>query len=287
MHFSECPSFGKDIVPPGECQGCAPAAARLRAYVCERCYSRSRSLFVNAPDLVGRLRSLADPMKAAVYDRIRVSTSSGEAGAAPVPAELLDAARDVQGTLAAWAAYFGEPTGRAKTDAVAAFEDAHRASLAVLAELDRVVNDRELVDHLSAGVLDRNAPDEDGVRGFWTIADAMAKFGPERHDRTTREEWVDDVTEELHAEGMPEWGDPLLGRDDAETLAGSSRTLRRWEKAGEIAPAGRIVIAGILTKLYRRSEVIATGERMGERQRARLAQYRDDEDPGQTNGSTA
>jgi len=290
VHFAACPWLGvedgsdraKHMLADGvpTCSGCAPAAARPGALICERCYGRARGLLMNAPDLVGRMRSLADPRKAAVYDRIRVASSSGESAAAPVPAELLDAARDVQGTMAAWSAFFGDPTGRAKTDAIAAFEDAHRASLAVLAELDRVANDRDLVDDLSAGVLDRHTADAEGVVAFWTVADAMAKFGPERRERKPRDPAIaaDEFDGELYAEPTPEWGDPLLGRDDAETLAGSSRTLRRWEKAGEIAPTGRIVIAGVVTKLYRRSEVIATQERMGGRQRAHLAQYRDEED---------
>lgn len=285
VHFASCPWLGvedgseratsmlADGVAP--CTGCAPARSRAGALICDRCYGRVRGLLANAPDLVGRLRSLTDPTKATVYDRIRVSSSSGESGAAPASVEVLDAVRDVQETLAGWAAYFHDPTGRAKTDAVAAFEDAHRASLAVLANLDSIANDVELVAHLSAGVLERTQPDADGVRVFWSIADAMSRFGPERRDRGAREEWANHIDREVSVVAVPEWGDPLVGRDEAEVLAGSARTLRRWEKAGEIAPAGRTSIAGVMTKLYRRSELVATGERMGDRQRAGLSRNRD------------
>lgn len=272
VHYATCDDFGKAGTEATSCRGCAPAEARRGALICDRCFGRLRGLLVNAPDLVGRLRSLADPTKAAVFDRIRVS-SSIEGATAPVPPELLDAARDVQRTLAGWAAYFGEPTGRAKTEAVAAFEDAHRASLVVLAELDRVANDLDLVTRMAAGFLDRHEPDEEGIVAFWSVADAMARFGPERRERKPRGPYTDDVDGEESVEPIPEWGDPLLGRDDAETLAGSARTLRRWVKAGSIAPAGSIYIAGVLTQLYRRSEIIATQEHMGARRRGGLAQY--------------
>lgn len=278
VHYATCEDFGKTGAEATHCKtgGCAPAEARKGVLICDSCYGRVRGLLMNAPDLVGRMRSLADPTKAAVYDRIRVSSSS-EIASAPVPADLLDASRDVQATLAWWAGYFGEPTGRAKTDPVGAFEDAHRATLAVLADLDRLANNHATLARLSEWVLDRHEP-VDGEREFWSIADAMAKFGPERRERKKREPYTDDLDRELYAEPIPEWGDPLLSRDDAETLAGSTRTLQRWVKAGEIKPAGSIYIAGILTVLYRRSEILATQERMSTRKRSGLAQYTTEEE---------
>ncbi|MCB8043665.1 hypothetical protein JM654_04000 [Microbacterium oxydans] len=70
--------------------------------ICERCYRSLRRHLEDAADIVGHLRSIADPTKAAVFDRIRVQSSAIEIPA-PVAADLIDASNDITTTLNMWA----------------------------------------------------------------------------------------------------------------------------------------------------------------------------------------
>lgn len=263
VHYATCADFGK--TEDTTCAGCAPAVARDKALVCDRCFRRLRGLLLNAADLVGRLRSLADPSKAKILDRVRV-TSSAEVAPAPVSPDLLDAVRDVQGTLRSWAVFLGGGARRVRSEPSSAYEDAHDAAVTILGELDRIVNDRDQVVRLAEGVLNLH-PLVDGERPFWSVADAMGRFGAERRTKDPVPE-VEESERLVIVEPVSEWGDPLLNREDAETLAGSARTLRRWVKDGDIAPAGEIRVAGVRTRLFRTSELLAVRERMEGRQRA-------------------
>lgn len=240
-HYAACRFSGPDYEGAFPCTGCAPREAREGVLICAGCYGRSRRLLADFDDMMGRLDSLADPMKATPTDRQPGGGSSTEKPA-PVDADLLDAIRDVSRTAIAWATF----TGRRTIDE--AFDD--------------IANDLEDVTRWSEGWLNRT-PEVDGIRAFWTVADAMAKWGPER--RTKGEpEWVDDVTAE-EAVAVPEWGDALLNRADAERIAGSPRTLQRWRKDELISPVGTGYIAGVRTVLFRRSDLLHVKERMAER----------------------
>ncbi|MEN0022008.1 MAG: hypothetical protein AAGC61_01915 [Microbacterium sp.] len=213
--------------------------------ICAGCYGRSRRLLADFDDMMGRLDSLADPMKATPMDKQPGGGGSTEPSA-PIDADLLDAIWDVSRTAVAWATFTGSRT----------IDEA----------FDDIANDAEDVARWSEGWLDRT-PMVDGIRGFWTVADAMAKWGPER--RTQGEpDWVDEVSGE-EIEAVPEWGDQLLNRVDSDRLAGSPSTLRRWVQKGLIEPVGTAYVVGRRTTLFRRSELMrvkadqAANQRLG------------------------
>lgn len=263
VHYATCPDYGMqeafdqaratgvpDVAYEPTCRGCAPRECRDGSLICDRCFGRMRALLDDATDLLGRLRAIADPMKATVLDQVRVRASSVEP-AAPVDADLLDAIAAVEVVISVWDSW-----GR---------------------DLAAMSNQADTIGWLGERVLDRHTP-VDGIRPDWSLRDAVDQWGVERRDRD-QTPYEDDDREEI-VTGAAEWGDELLGRADAETLAGSARTLRRWVKSGDIAPAGTIWIAGVRTTLFRRSELLATQERLSDRQRAGLAQNRD----GRTDG---
>ena len=191
-HFAVCPWYPKPEPAPvaeGEeppkvelpegppCRGCVPRPARDGALICERDYRALSRLLDDAPDIVGHLRSRADPMKAAVYDRIMVSSSRPELPA-PVAADLLDASDDIMRLLRAWALYVQFPGQgwraaglEAGIDTADAYEDAHGCVEVILADLDRIVNTVEVVN-LCDGVIVQHS----GSPDVWTIADAIARY---------------------------------------------------------------------------------------------------------------
>lgn len=231
-HYAACQYSGPDYEGAFPCTGCAPREARDGVLICAGCYRRSRRLLADLDDMMGRLDALADPMSATPTDRQPGGGASTEPPA-PIDADLLDAIRDVSRTIIAWAEF----TGRRTIDE--AFDD--------------IANDAEDMTRFAEGWLNRT-PEVDGIRGFWTVADAMAKWGPER--RTKGEpEWVEDASGE-EVEAVPEWGDQLLNRVDSDRLAGSPSTLRRWVQKGLIEPVGTTYVAGRRTTLFRRSELM-------------------------------
>lgn len=242
-HYAACQYSGPDYKGAFPCTGCAPRVAREGVLICAGCYGRSRRLLADLDDMMGRLDSLADPMKATPTDKQPGSSSSTEPPA-PIDADLIDAIRDVSRTVIAWAEF----TGRRTIDE--AFDD--------------IANDAEDMTRFAEVWLNRT-PEVDGIRGFWTVADAMAKWGPERRTKNDSE-WVDDVSGEEVA-AIPEWGDALLNRAEAERLI-SGRTLRRWLREKNVAPIGTIYVAGVRTMLFRRSELLDTQQRMAERRRS-------------------
>ena len=242
VHYATCPWYGltEETAPtavamPDRCRGCAPKPARDHALICDTCFYRLRTLVRDADDLMGRLRSLADPMKATPTDKAPGGRSAAVEPPAPVDADLLDALNDVGHTLHDWDRY--------------AFP---RTIEQVLPDL---VNDVEHVRVLGIGFLDRNHLG-DGIRAFWSVQDAVDKWGVERRVKVNLWEPEPDSDEVGFARPTVEWGDPLLNRDDAAKVAGSLRTLQRWERRELIAPEGEIYTAGVRTRLYRRSTVV-------------------------------
>jgi hypothetical protein len=189
-----------------------------------------RGLLSDARDLLGRLRAIADPSKATPLDQVRVAASSVEP-AAPVSADLLDA--------------------------IGAVEQAVEWAYVDLAEH---TNDLDTVTYLSALILNRH-PEVDGLRHAWSLQDAVDRWGVERADRNPQP-WEDDDERLEIVEPVAEWLNPIVGRDDAEGLAGSASTLRRWIKDGDVTPVGEVYIAGVRTRLFRRAELVACRERM-------------------------
>ena len=255
VHYASCPDYGKAEaharmvslgipVKPLEvaCSGCAESPARDHALICNRCYGRLRGLIGDAPDLIGRLRSLADPMKATPTDKAPSGRQASDP-LAPVDAELLDALNDVVTTWAAWQAFVYPQT----------LEQA----------VDGLVNNAHHIEDLGTGFMDRTEL-VDGIRGFWSVADARAKWGVER--RTKGSSWSADDVNVLEVESSPvAEQDPLLTRIQAEEFVGSARTLRRWRQKELVTPARTVTIAGARMAMFRLSDLRQVRDEMAEK----------------------
>lgn len=243
VHYATCAWYGIDdaVAPavaalpnaPERCHGCAPKPARDHALICDTCFYRLRTLVRDSDDLYGRLRSLADPMKATPTDKAPGGRAQQVEAPAPVDADLLDALNDIGHTLHDWGRHTDYQLEQALPD---------------------LVNDVEHARVLGIGFLDRN-PLVDGLRPFWSVQDAVDKWGVERRVKENLWEPEPDSDEVAFARPIVEWGDPLLNRDDAAKVAGSLRTLQRWERKDLISPEGEIHMGGVRTRLYRRSAV--------------------------------
>ncbi|MCC4906950.1 hypothetical protein [Microbacterium sp. cx-59] len=268
MHFATCEDYGKE---GGTCPGCAPELARDGALICDRCFRRIRRHLDNAPDLVGRLRSLSDPMAAAVYDRVRVSGGGSEAPA-PTPPDLIDASDDVMRTLRTWAVYVDPRSGiiggmPAGAGALGAYDYARRCANVILGDFERLANRRDDILQLAEAVLDRHPSDAEGIRSFWSIVDAVSRYRLERPDAAIVIDAREDEDGEEMTSSVPEWRDRLITRSEAERerYAASGATLRRWVAKELIAP--RAVTYGPMGKVtwFRESELLALRAEMDAR----------------------
>lgn len=175
VHYATCPDFGK--VETTTCKGCVPVVARDGVLICDRDYQRLRRLLSEAPDLVGHLRSIADPMKAAVYDKVLVSSSRPELPA-PVAADLIDASNDIMRTLRVWSVFvqsgvIREPRAlRAGIDGADAYDEAVGHVTVLLGALDDLANDSHQVGALCDGVIVSHG----AVPAYWSVADAAARW---------------------------------------------------------------------------------------------------------------
>lgn len=178
VHYATCPDFGNT---EGQCGGCAPRVARDQAMICERCYRRLRRLINTAPDLIGVLRSRADPMKATAIGK---PSGRRQELPAPVEASLIDAADDVMRTLRTWAVYAEDgimPSRTRGMRAGAATDDAYTAARdcadLILDRLDGFVNNEQLVLRLGADFLDSFTPAGPGDEpGFWSVAMVASRW---------------------------------------------------------------------------------------------------------------
>lgn len=175
-HWAACPDYGRE---DGDCRGCVQVEAREGVLLCERCYRSLRRHLEDAADLVGHLRSIADPTKATPCDRIRVDSSRPDMPA-PVAADLIDASDDIVRTMRSWALYVqfgGDSRWRAEgleagIDAASAWDDVNGCAEVILFELDSLANDSHQVEALCEGVLDVHR----GEPARWSIADAASRY---------------------------------------------------------------------------------------------------------------
>lgn len=240
-HFAVCPDYGKTVagrlvngeIVKATCPGCVSRECREGALICDRCFGRMRRLLHDAPDLHARLMSIGDPAKAKPTDQSPNGTAPFDASE-PIPLDLLDASQAVSLALSVWWAWDSD--------------------------LAAISNDKRAVEWMGRMVLDRH-PQVDGLRLAWSVQDAVDRWGVERRDRNPMP-YEDDEDGEIAAFPVKEWRDPYISRSAAEHVVGSARSLRRWVRNGELAPAGTFWIAGVRTTMFRTSEVIATRDRM-------------------------
>ncbi|MDD7963323.1 hypothetical protein [Microbacterium thalli] len=278
-HWAACPWYGieeseipavAEVSPLPVCSGCVPVPARDGVMICDRCYRRLRGHIDNAADLVGRLRSLADPRKAMVYDAMRSSPGKGAEAPAPTPADLIDASEDVMRSLRSWAVFVDPRSGivggmPAGAGSLAAYDYARSCANVILGDFDRIANHADDVQQLAEAVLVRHPVDEDGVRPFWSIVDAVSRYRLERPDAA---HIVDtDADEALEVSAVAEWRDRLITKDEAARAkyAGSERTLKRWREREGLVP--RAITQGPMGRVtwFRESEVLATRDRVRSR----------------------
>ncbi|CAN7240776.1 hypothetical protein LJR045_000969 [Microbacterium sp. LjRoot45] len=263
-HYAECPSYGTEN---GDCTGCAPAKTHNDTLVCETCYRRVRGILRNAPDLLGRLRSLTRQGKAVAYSPTKVP---GHAAIAPeqIDAELLDALTEIEANLAEWYRFIDPRT---------------------LAGIDDVLSVPEWIDSLWEATLDMHLVDAHGDRHAWSLADAAARWGIERRDRHV-------YSVAASAEGtvvgripIPEpWFDPLIpARDAAKRAEISDRQLRTWVKSDVLVPRAKLREPdGSVVSYFYASQVDAAAELMrsrrsvGRRGRARPVEEVTADTPG-------
>jgi hypothetical protein len=189
------------------------------------------------PDLIGRLRALADPGKSSWnWDRGPVVASSGSTEApAPISDNLADAIIACESVWSWWMSW-GEdlPLMSNRTDAMWLFDL----------------------------ILDEHKPDEKGIREGWSVLDAMRQWGPERRPGKHEKPWEDDDDAELATFPIPEWGG-LVTREDAAKIAGSRPTLYRWVADNKLRPAMDYRNGdGTKTTLFRASDVERVREEM-------------------------
>lgn len=256
-HYATCEDYGK---PPEEssCRGCAPRECRDGSLICDRCFGRLRALVRDSGDLMGRLWSLADPMKATPTDKAPGGRSASVEPPAPVDADLLDAINAISRRLWDWET-FVHP-------------------LTLEAALPDLVNVVEHVEALGRGFLDRH-PLVDGIREVWSVQDAVDKWGVER--RTDAFVYpADDDTEEVELQPVLEWYDRLLTIQQAAKRAKvSQRQVQRWVEK-EILPivARHRGPRGSVLKYVYTSAVDAAAERMrANQQGAQFAQSREEQ----------
>jgi hypothetical protein len=237
------------------------------AYVCDGCYSRFGKLLDDVSDLLARLVSLDDPTKATPTDQEHFRGSGMVVAQEPVKDDRMDARIAIEANLREWAAW-----ADGINIAEAAKLPTTLQSAAVREHLDEIVNDKILVTQFSAAILDVHRPSADGVREAWSVWDAVLKWKVERVPGP-REFWTDEPNVEETDETYPviEWqGNAIISKAEAEKIAGTPRTLRRWVKDGRIAKVGTYMgpdESGRLrpTTTYRALEVRELRREMDER----------------------
>lgn len=231
IHFAAC--AGQFDEPP-TCTGCAPRECRDGSLVCDTCFGRARRLLDDLPDLIARLRSLADPSKATPTDQPPRGRGQQSEAPAPVGSDLLDAIIACELVWSHWVAW-GEDL--------------------------QVMSNRVDAMHVFGWLLDRHKP-VDGIRPWWSVQDAVDQWGVERRPGKHERPWSPDPnSEEVASWPVREWGrDQLVSRRDAWRLAESERTFQRWVQQELIEPAAQITVAGVRTVLYRTSDVVRIRE---------------------------
>lgn len=173
VHYATCPAYST-----GEgCDGCAQAEARNGVLLCNRCYGRLWKQLERVPDLVAHLRSLANPAKATVYDRVMVAGSAGEVAPAPVSSDLLDAQMDIMHTLGSVALPVSADSERAYRWTLGAVGE-------VLRHFDEIAADKDAALQWWDLVMVVDHPEHPD---YWTVAKALRRWPLEERSRWAKQ----------------------------------------------------------------------------------------------------
>ena len=244
VHFATCDDYGREPVE-STCRGCAPSPVHPGSAICGRCFGRMRSLLRDAPDLVGRLRSLSDPMKAMLIEPVKVFSRPVEA-AAPVGPDLLDAADAILANLRDWAHALPHPSrlpSHSRTAGMStedAYDLAREYAHSIDVHLDSTTADPATALHLAEALLVVH-PEVEGERHGWSVADAMARWGAERRERHVfPAAAVDEADPDEQPVAVTEWNNPLITIKQAAELAKvGERAVQKWTKAGDLPVEAR------------------------------------------------
>lgn len=162
VHYATCPAYSTGI----GCDGCAQAEAKDGMLLCSRCYGRLWRQLEAVPDLVAHLRSIANPMKATVYDRQWVGGSSGDVAPAPVSSDLLDAEIDISHS-------FSAPTLRPGASSEWAYLTMLGAVGSVLAQFDAIAGNKASALQWWDLAMVAEHPE---FPEFWTVEKAMRRW---------------------------------------------------------------------------------------------------------------
>ncbi|MCC2031817.1 hypothetical protein [Microbacterium allomyrinae] len=187
-------------------------------------------------------------------------SSSASSASAPIADDLADALHAVEQVMDVWLAY-----GR---------------------DLDWIATHERAATWIAEHVLDWHV-EVDGIRGGWSVLDAMRQWGVERRDRhadplteatqrtsadRTLSRFSDRESDEHVIARAPvtEWYDPLLPLTDAaERAEVSQRQFRRWVQADVLKPATTSRDSrGTVTRWFYASTVDAAAETMKARRHA-------------------
>lgn len=242
VHLDSCPD--RDVaIASASCRGCQPASAAAGALICTTCFGRFRRVLSDAPDLLGRVRSLSGQAKAQVYGPVK--SSGSVQSPEQIRSDELDALTELSANLGEWATML-EPAAwhpvlrsswSAERVAAVTVDDV----AVILRGLDAIANRRADVLGLAEAVLVVHTPDPESGARAWSLQDAMNRWGVERRDRHVHPGVDEDEGSVLEREPVREWHDPLLDlRQAAKRVERSQRTLRRWIQQGKLAVAMRV-----------------------------------------------
>jgi hypothetical protein len=263
-HFAACRFHGPDYHGDAPCKGCVPRPCRDGSMICDRCFGRARALLRDAPDIVGRIRSLLDPSKVKSMNPTRAG-SSGPVGAdasLESLAELIEASdqiiRGLRG-LSLWVEpdAWGHAPARHGLGPVAAARSVGESCSILLDHLPAVSNDVELAGWLSIVVLDVHKPDADGGRAAWSVQDAADRWGAERRVKG-EPSWVPDDPGTVEVTPIAEWGSDVMTTVEAAVRLGTDqRTVQRWIKKAGVVPAATYREGRAHRRLFRVAELVA------------------------------
>lgn len=238
-HYAACPDFGKT---GATCWGCKPRPTRGATLVCDGCFKRFRRMLLDAPDLLGRLQSIAEQDKAVAFTPVKAKGSPAESPV-QIGSDLLDALTEISANLHDWSvhldAHRAAPAPTVGMSSTEVYAKSARDAGVVLSHLETIVAVEGQLSRLAEAVIVMHQPDDQGARR-WSVADAVARWGVERRDRHVFPSA--DAEAIIAGDPLPvrEWYDPLITLKQAAAHVGvTERQVQKWVKADELPPRAR------------------------------------------------